>query len=122
MVDDETNNNVLHRKNRCLLSTDLEQGTHADGKEIAVKVLRNINLLLDDKTFSNEFQTLAKLKHQNIIQLLGYCKEAEERLVEYEGRQVIADELHVAICLEYADKGSLHKYISSGVLVFMLPL
>lgn len=77
-----------------------------------MKLLKNISLHLDDKTFSNEFETLVKLKHQNIIQLLGYCDEKEKCLVEYKGREVIADELHVALCLEYLEKGNLENYIS----------
>jgi len=47
-----------------------ELGTNANGKEVAVKVLRDM-AALDDKEFMNEFQNLAKLDHQNIVQLVG---------------------------------------------------
>ena len=88
-----------------------EQGTNANGREVAVKVLRDM-AALDDKEFTNEFQNIAKLDHQNIVQLVGYCKESEPVVVEYDGRQVAAEKLHVALCFEYVNNGSLGNYIS----------
>ena len=76
-----------------------------------MKVLRDM-AALDDKEFTNEFQNIAKLDHQNIVQLVGYCKESEPVVVEYDGRQVAAEKLHVALCFEYVNNGSLGNYIS----------
>ncbi|CAL4985694.1 unnamed protein product [Urochloa decumbens] len=87
------------------------KGTYTNGKEIAVKVLRDM-AALDDKDFKNEFQNLAKLDHQNIVQLVGYCNESEDHVVEQDGRQFTAQKLHKALCFEYVDNGSLNKYIS----------
>ena len=88
-----------------------EQGTNANGREVAVKVLRDM-AALDDKEFTNEFQTLAKLDHENIVQLVGYCNESEPVVVDCDGRQVAAEKLHVALCFEYVNNGSLGNYIS----------
>ena len=70
-----------------------------------MKVLRDM-AALDDKEFTNEFQNIAKLDHQNIVQLVGYCKESEPVVM------VAAEKLHVALCFEYVNNGSLGNYIS----------
>ncbi|CAL4994058.1 unnamed protein product [Urochloa decumbens] len=90
------------------------KGTQRNGKEIAVKVLRDM-AALDEKDFKNEFQNLVKLDHQNIVQLVGYCNESENHIVEHDGRQVTAEKLHMALCFEYVDNGNLNKYISDEI-------
>ena len=73
---------------------------------------------LDDKEFMNEFQNLAKLDHQNIVQLVGQCNESESVVVECDGRQVAAEKLHVALCFEYVNNGSLGDHIT-GDQIFL---
>ncbi|KAM0901065.1 hypothetical protein ACQ4PT_020252 [Festuca glaucescens] len=87
------------------------KGVHESRGEIAVKVLHNI-LGLDDKEFHKEFDNLRGLKHPNIVELLGFCNESEEELVMFEGNQVAAQRLHMALCFEYVHNGSLNKHIS----------
>ncbi|XP_066339736.1 receptor like protein kinase S.2-like isoform X4 [Miscanthus floridulus] len=83
-----------------------------NGKEIAVKILRDM-AALDDNAFRNEFQNLARLDHRNIVQLVGYCNESEKQTVERDdGTEVIAEKMHVALCFQYVENGSLHKHIS----------
>ena len=82
-----------------------------NGSEIAVKVLHNISGP-DDKEFHREFDNLRGLKHPNIVELLGFCNESEEELVVFEGKQVAAERLHMALCFEYVHNGSLQKRIS----------
>lgn len=84
-----------------------------------MKVLRN-DLSIDHKQFHNEFNSLAMLQHQNIVQLLGYCYETERKLMKYNGREVIVEEPHRVLCLEYLHNGSLRKYLS-GILLHHLP-
>uniref|UniRef100_R7WF61 Cysteine-rich receptor-like protein kinase 40 n=1 Tax=Aegilops tauschii TaxID=37682 RepID=R7WF61_AEGTA len=88
------------------------KGVFENGEDIAVKVLHNSISGLDGEEFRKEFQILRELKHQNVVELVGFCNEPEEVLVEHEGKQVVAIEMHRALCFEYVHNGSLHTYIS----------
>lgn len=82
-----------------------------DGEEVAVKMVRfmgNIN----DQHFENEFDILKRLKHRNIVRLVGFCDEAEDVLVKYQGQIVVCQRIHRALCLEYMPNGSLGKLLS----------
>ncbi|KAJ1275495.1 hypothetical protein BS78_05G139900 [Paspalum vaginatum] len=70
---------------------------------------------LDDpgsKQFKNENYNLTMLRHQNIVQILGYCYEIEKEPIEFNGEKVLGDKPKRAICLEYLEKGSLEKHLS----------
>ena len=79
---------------------------------IAVKKLHSTTEQIDDKQFKNEFELLRVLKHQNIVQLVGFCNETEKVTANYEGRIVVAEEIHRALCLEFVPNGSLGKFLS----------
>ncbi|KAM0906442.1 hypothetical protein ACQ4PT_016754 [Festuca glaucescens] len=87
------------------------KGVHENYGEIAVKVLHKISGL-DDKEFHKEFDNLRGLKHPNVVELVGFCNESEEELVLFEGKQVTAERLRLALCFEYVQNGSLKKLIS----------
>ncbi|GJN38430.1 hypothetical protein PR202_gb27468 [Eleusine coracana subsp. coracana] len=93
------------------------KGVHENGETIAVKVLRYV-IDIDSKQFQNEFQNLAKLKHRNVVELVGYCNETEQVIVEHQGKRVIADQIHMALCMEYIDNGSLSEHIDGTILRF----
>ncbi|PNT63875.1 uncharacterized protein LOC100845829 isoform X1 [Brachypodium distachyon] len=86
------------------------KGINSSGEETAVKVLHMTGV--DDSEFQKEFRNLKSLRHDNIVELVGFCNEAEEVVAEFEGNQVVALKMHTALCLEYVSNGSLQKHIS----------
>lgn len=54
-----------------------------DGSSVAVKKLIHF-AGQGDREFTAEMETIGKIKHRNLVPLLGYCKIGEERLLVYE--------------------------------------
>ena len=59
------------------------QGTLPDGEEIAVKRLSKSSTQGVEE-LKNELALVAKLKHKNLVRLVGVCLEQQERLLVYE--------------------------------------
>ncbi|CAN6465642.1 unnamed protein product [Victoria cruziana] len=59
------------------------RATLKDGSRVAIKKLIRLSFQ-GDREFMAEMETLGKIKHQNLVPLLGYCKVGEERLLVYE--------------------------------------
>ncbi|KAH9667828.1 Leucine-rich repeat receptor protein kinase EMS1 [Citrus sinensis] len=57
--------------------------TMPDQKTVAVKKLSQATGQCD-REFAAEMETLDMVKHQNLVQLLGYCSVGEEKLLVYE--------------------------------------
>ncbi|RWR95929.1 serine/threonine-protein kinase BRI1-like protein 2 [Cinnamomum micranthum f. kanehirae] len=59
------------------------RATLKDGSSVAIKKLIRLSCQ-GDREFMAEMETLGKIKHRNLVPLLGYCKVGEERLLVYE--------------------------------------
>uniref|UniRef100_A0A0A9FEQ7 Protein kinase domain-containing protein n=1 Tax=Arundo donax TaxID=35708 RepID=A0A0A9FEQ7_ARUDO len=103
------------RKLGCGTFGQVYKGVLDDGKEIAVKKLRFMPGI-NDRQFQNEIENLKRLKHKNIVRLLGFCDESEETVALHEGKLVRCEEIHRALCLEYMPNGSLGKLLSGEYL------
>uniref|UniRef100_A0A7N0ZTQ7 non-specific serine/threonine protein kinase n=1 Tax=Kalanchoe fedtschenkoi TaxID=63787 RepID=A0A7N0ZTQ7_KALFE len=71
-----------------------------DGNVVAIKKLIQVTGQ-GDREFMAEMETIGKIKHRNLVPLLGYCKVGEERLLVY----------------EYMKWGSLESVLHDGAVV-----
>uniref|UniRef100_A0ACD5ZE70 Uncharacterized protein n=1 Tax=Avena sativa TaxID=4498 RepID=A0ACD5ZE70_AVESA len=86
----------------------LYMGVVPDGdRVIAVKKLQENAPMPADKTFKKEVQNVMVLKHENIVQLVGFCSETNKKLVQLDGRYIQADITESLLCYEYLPVGSL---------------
>ena len=81
--------------------------THADGGH---------------EQFQKVFCNLKRLRHQNIVRLLGYCYETQQKHMEYEGRKIFCEKTQRALSSEYMHNGDLDKYLLSGMIVLYYSL
>ncbi|XP_042456065.1 brassinosteroid LRR receptor kinase BRI1-like [Zingiber officinale] len=62
---------------------DVYKAQLKDGSVVAIKKLIHVSGQAD-REFTAEMETIGKIKHRNLVPLLGYCKVGEERLLVYQ--------------------------------------
>ncbi|KAL8473725.1 hypothetical protein ACS0TY_030539 [Phlomoides rotata] len=62
---------------------DVYKAQLKDGSVVAIKKLIHVSGQ-GDREFTAEMETIGKIKHRNLVPLLGYCKVGDERLLVYE--------------------------------------
>ncbi|KAF8751322.1 hypothetical protein HU200_012203 [Digitaria exilis] len=82
-------------------------------RAVAVKLLCGA-MNLDEKQFIKEVQCLMKVRHKNIVRLLGYCADTQGLMINFEGKSVMADVRNRALCFEYVSNGSLDNFITDA--------
>ncbi|XP_030535034.1 systemin receptor SR160 [Rhodamnia argentea] len=86
---------------------DVYKAQLKDGSVVAVKKLIHVSGQ-GDREFTAEMETIGKIKHRNLVSLLGYCKVKEERLLVYEYMKygsledVLRDQKKIGIKLNWA--------------------
>ncbi|KFK41178.1 hypothetical protein AALP_AA2G095700 [Arabis alpina] len=58
-------------------------GRMKDGKEVAVKITADTSSHLN-RQFVTEVALLSRIHHRNLVPLIGYCEEADRRILVYE--------------------------------------
>ena len=113
------NGTIVNYNNPSSITTrDVQQGVPDNGEEIAVNKLHQM-LWIDNEQFKNELNNLMRVKHKNIVRLVGYCHNIAHILVEYKGELVSARVEQRALCLEYLQGGSLDNHISGMILLYL---
>ncbi|KAK1402650.1 putative receptor-like serine/threonine-protein kinase [Heracleum sosnowskyi] len=74
------------------------RGVVSDGSVVAVKNLMN-NKGQAEREFKVEVEAIGKVRHKNLVGLIGYCAEGSERLLVY----------------EYVDNGNLEQWLHGDV-------
>ncbi|GJN25447.1 hypothetical protein PR202_gb13274 [Eleusine coracana subsp. coracana] len=78
---------------------------------VAVKKL-SAQMDFSDTVFLDEVTNLMRLKHENIVRLLGYCADSQGEVMQVErlGYQ-IAEEPQRLLCFEYVPNGNVQHYL-----------
>ncbi|XP_037482660.1 cysteine-rich receptor-like protein kinase 25 [Triticum dicoccoides] len=85
------------------------KGTLGGGGVVAVKKLAENSPVPRDEIFKKEVQNIMVLEHENIVKFLAYCREGQNRLVQSNGRHIIAEITETLLCYEYVPNGSLEQ-------------
>ncbi|KAK4258892.1 hypothetical protein QN277_005289 [Acacia crassicarpa] len=95
------------------------KGTLANGQEVAVKRLSQ-GSGQGVQEFKNEVEVVAKLQHKNLVRLLGFCVQGEEKILVYEyvpnkSLDYILFDLEKQIQLDWTKRYKVVKGIARGI-------
>ncbi|KAG9456839.1 hypothetical protein H6P81_001347 [Aristolochia fimbriata] len=99
---------------------DVYKAQLKDGSVVAIKKLIHISGQ-GDREFTAEMETIGKIKHRNLVPLLGYCKVGEERLLVYEYMKygsledVLHDRKKIGIKLNWASRRKIAVGAARGL-------
>ncbi|XP_051198533.1 cysteine-rich receptor-like protein kinase 6 [Lolium perenne] len=85
------------------------KGTLPGGEIIAVKKLSENSPLPRERAFTNEVTNIMAVKHKNVVRLVGYCHEGLKKVVQNNGRYIVADIVESLLCYEYLPRGNLQS-------------
>lgn len=91
-----------------------------DGSVVAIKKLIHVSGQ-GDREFTAEMETIGKVKHRNLVPLLGYCKVGDERLLVYEYMKfgsledVLHDRKKIGIKLNWAARRKIAIGAAKGL-------
>ncbi|KAM0909174.1 hypothetical protein ACQ4PT_014954 [Festuca glaucescens] len=89
---------------------DPDEGINPDDdKVIIVKKLHKDALKVSLMSSIQEAWKVMALKHENIVQLVGYCSETNKKLVKYDKTYIPTDITETLLRYEYLPNGSLHQ-------------
>jgi len=94
------------------------KGILRSGKAIAVKKIFDAHLQGNDNQVENEIIYLTEVRHQNVVQLVGYCVETKSEVMEHSGKHVMVEKRACLLCFEFLCNGSLDKHLS-GTLKYI---
>lgn len=99
---------------------DVYRAQLKDGSTVAIKKLIHVSGQ-GDREFTAEMETIGKIKHRNLVPLLGYCKVGEERLLVYEYMKfgsledVLHDRKKIGIRLNWAARRKIAMGAARGL-------
>ncbi|KAG7642655.1 Protein kinase domain [Arabidopsis suecica] len=91
VTDSFADDNVITKGDSSTVYRGILMGTVT----VAVKRFLPSNSRYEDKDFITKAEMIANVRHKNVVRLLGYCIEGDERVLVY----------------EYAEKGDLHEWL-----------
>ncbi|XP_022681953.1 uncharacterized protein LOC101766914 isoform X2 [Setaria italica] len=89
---------------------EVYRGVLGREKFIAIKKLYAEHVV-DDSKYKAEFNSLMRIRHPNIVQLIGYCAETKFEAMPRNGEHILAEVRQRLLCFEYISNGSLRDYV-----------